>query len=161
MAAIRHTLQKEVFSSSDEKILSICFVSKAYKKKKTSFLCLVVTSDNENFTLYQVKKTDKNVYKKKQSWPLSEIRIIDGIEAESLDLEIHIDKVYKWSASNPQERKIFICNLFTYSYGLHQRPEFNNIPNEWLTEPSSGFFDNISMGYSPGKGLLKFLLYNE
>lgn len=66
MAAIRHTLQREIFTPSDEKLLTVCFVSKTYKRKKTSFLCLVTTIDAPgSFILYQVKKNDRNIFKKK------------------------------------------------------------------------------------------------
>lgn len=135
MAATRHTLQREIFTLSDEKILSICRVSKAYKKKKTSFLCLVSTTDTpETFIIYQVKSgNEKSNFKKKQSWQLSDVRTIDGVSsADSMDLELHIDKIYKWSTTNRQEKRNFVSNLYTYSFGLPQRPEFKNIPQEWL-----------------------------
>lgn len=136
MAAIRHTLQREVFTPSDEKLLSVCYVSKAYKKKKMSFLCLATTTDTPgSLILYQIKKNDKNVYKKKQSWPLSDIQIVDGVKNDSMDIELHIDKVYKWSSTTVQERRTFISNLYTYSCSLAQRPEFKNIPKEWLIDP--------------------------
>ena len=96
MAAIRHTLQREVFTPSDEKLLSVCYVSKAYKKKKMSFLCLTTTTDlPSSLVLYQVKKNDKNIFKKKQSWSLSDIQIVDGIKNDSMDIELHIDNLYK------------------------------------------------------------------
>ncbi|XP_043794167.1 exocyst complex component 1 isoform X1 [Apis laboriosa] len=138
MAAIRHTLQREVFTPSDEKLLSICYVSKAYKKKKMSFLCLITTTDSPaSLLLYQVKKNDKNIFKKKQSWSLSDIQIVDGVKNDSMDIELHIDKVYKWSVTTAQERRTFISNLYTYSCNLAQRPQFRNIPKEWLIDPSS------------------------
>ncbi|XP_003706367.1 exocyst complex component Sec3 isoform X1 [Megachile rotundata] len=138
MAAIRHTLQREVFTPSDEKLLSICYVSKAYKKKKMSFLCLTTTTDTpSSLLLYQVKKNDKNVFKKKQSWSLNDIQTVDGVKNDSMDIELHIDKVYKWSATAAQERRTFISNLYTYSCNLEQRPQFKNIPKEWLIDPSS------------------------
>ncbi|XP_032671124.1 exocyst complex component 1 [Odontomachus brunneus] len=138
MAAIRHTLQREVFTPSDEKLLSVCYVSKAYKKKKMSFLCLATTTDTPgSLILYQVKKNDKNVYKKKQSWPLSDIQVVDGVKSDSMDIELHIDKVYKWSSTTVQERRTFISNLYTYSCSLTQRPEFKNIPKEWLIDPTA------------------------
>ncbi|KAK1136652.1 hypothetical protein K0M31_001196 [Melipona bicolor] len=138
MAAIRHTLQREVFTPSDEKLLSVCYVSKAYKKKKMSFLCLTTTTDlPSSLVLYQVKKNDKNVFKKKQSWPLSDIQIVDGIKNDSVDIELHIDKIYKWSVTTIQERRTFISNLYTYSCNLAQRPQFKNIPKELLIDPSS------------------------
>ncbi|KOX67727.1 Exocyst complex component 1 [Melipona quadrifasciata] len=138
MAAIRHTLQREVFTPSDEKLLSVCYVSKAYKKKKMSFLCLTTTTDlPSSLVLYQVKKNDKNIFKKKQSWPLSDIQIVDGIKNDSMDIELHIDKIYKWSVTTIQERRTFISNLYTYSCNLAQRPQFKNIPKELLIDPSS------------------------
>ncbi|CAD1474758.1 unnamed protein product, partial [Heterotrigona itama] len=138
MAAIRHTLQREVFTPNDEKLLSVCYVSKAYKKKKMSFLCLTTTTDlPSSLVLYQVKKNDKNVFKKKQSWPLNDIQIVDGIKSDSMDIELHIDKIYKWSVTTIQERRTFISNLYTYSCNLAQRPQFKNIPKELLIDPSS------------------------
>lgn len=138
MAAIRHTLQREVFTPSDEKLLSVCYVSKAYKKKKTSFLCLVSSTDTPgSLLLYQIKKNDKNTFKKKQSWPLTDIHVVDGINNDSTDLELHIDKVYKWSVTAVQERRTFISNLYTYSCSLPQRPDFKNIPKDWLVDPAS------------------------
>lgn len=138
MAAIRHTLQREVFTPSDEKLLSVCFVCKTYKKKKTSFLCLATTIDTPgSLLLYQVKKNDKNVFKKKQSWPLTDIQIVDGVSYDSMDIELHIDKIYKWSSTASQERRTFISNLYTYSCSLSQRPEFKNIQKDWLIDPTS------------------------
>lgn len=137
MAAIRHTLQREVFTPSDEKLLSVCFVCKTYKKKKTSFLCLTTTTDTpESLFLYQVKKNDKNIFKKKQSWPLTEIQIVDGVSNDSMDMELHIDKIYKWTSTTSQERRTFISNLYTYSCSLPQRPEFKNILKDWLIDPT-------------------------
>ncbi|KAK0075438.1 hypothetical protein PV325_011427 [Microctonus aethiopoides] len=138
MAAIRHTLQREIFTPSDEKLLTVCFVSKTYKRKKTSFLCLVTTIDAPgSFILYQVKKNDRNIFKKKQSWSLNDIQIVDGVGNDSMDIELHIDKLYKWTATAAQERRTFISNLYTYSCSLPQRPEFKNIPNDWLIDPIS------------------------
>lgn len=151
MAAIRHTLQREVFTPSDEKLLSVCYVSKAYRKKKMSFLCLTTTTDSpSSLLLYQVKKNDKNVFKKKQSWPLSDIQIVDGVKNDSMDIELHIDKVYKWSVTTAQERRTFISNLYTYSCNLAQRPQFKNIPKELLIDPSS-LKESDSITFTPGK----------
>ena len=158
MAATRHTLQREIFTVSDEKILSICRVSKAYKKKKTSFLCLVSTMDTpETLIIYQVKRSnDKSAFKKKQSWLLSDVHTIDGVSTDSMDLELHIDKIYKWSTTNSQERRNFITSLHTFSLNLPQRPEFKNIPKEWLsTEPSNVVsHENDVAGYTSGMYLI-------
>lgn len=157
MAAIRHTLQREVFTPSDEKLLSVCYVSKAYKKKKMSFLCLTTTTDTPpSLLLYQVKKNDKNVFKKKQSWSLSDIQIVDGIKNDSMDIELHIDNVYKWSVTTAQERRTFISNLYSYSCSFAERPEFKNIPKEWLIDPSL-LKERNSITSTPGKYGCSFL----
>lgn len=39
MAAIRHSLHKDVFQPNDERLIGVVCVAKASKKKKTSFLC--------------------------------------------------------------------------------------------------------------------------
>ena len=39
MAAIRHTIQKEVFSPVEERLVGLVNVTKPGRKKKTSFLC--------------------------------------------------------------------------------------------------------------------------
>ncbi|XP_046744166.1 exocyst complex component 1 [Diprion similis] len=138
MAVIKHALKRELFAPADQQLLSLCHVCKAFKKKKTSFLCIVRTTDTPgSLLLCQVKKNDKNVYKKKQSWPLTDIQMVDGVGIDSLDLEIYIDKVYKWTATYAQERTTFIRNLYTYSCSMPQRPEFKNIPSDWMIDPAS------------------------
>jgi len=39
MAAIKHTLQREVFLPSEERLISVVHVTKEGKKKKACFLC--------------------------------------------------------------------------------------------------------------------------
>ena len=45
MAAIRHTLQRDVFQPNDEHLLAVVHVSKLLKKKKTSVLCIAITTE--------------------------------------------------------------------------------------------------------------------
>lgn len=79
MTAIRHALQKNLFDPTNEKLLSVCHVSKQSKKKKTSFLCIVSSVKPPiTISVCQVKQTEKNTFKKKLSWLLSEVKIIDG-----------------------------------------------------------------------------------
>lgn len=55
MAAIRHALQHEVFQPCDERLLAFVHVSKVFKKKKTSFLCIAVTKETPLVVnIYQV-----------------------------------------------------------------------------------------------------------
>ena len=39
MAAIKHTLQREVFLPAEERLIAVVYVTKVGKKKKGSFLC--------------------------------------------------------------------------------------------------------------------------
>ncbi|XP_046670906.1 exocyst complex component 1 isoform X2 [Homalodisca vitripennis] len=138
MAAIRHALQHEVFQPCDERLLAFVHVSKAFKKKKTSFLCISVTKETPLIVnIYQVKKTDKNVMKKKRSWNLSNLTLVDGktTSLETHEFDLHFDKVYKWFASNLQERQCFLIVLWKQcsSYSLKERPEFKNLPKEWIS----------------------------
>uniref|UniRef100_A0A0V0G9U3 Putative exocyst protein sec3 n=1 Tax=Triatoma dimidiata TaxID=72491 RepID=A0A0V0G9U3_TRIDM len=136
MAAIRHSLQHEVFQPCDERLLTFVHVTKALKKKKSSFLCIAITKESPyTVTIYQVKKTEKNQFKKKRNWPLNTLKIVDGKVAstDSNDFDLHFDKVYKWSATNPQERKTFIIVLWKQCVYYQEKPEFKNIPPEWIT----------------------------
>jgi len=68
MAAIRHTLQQDLFRPNDEALYSVVNVAKpgTGKKKKTSFLCAAVTKEKPfQVNIYKVQKSDKEVYKKK------------------------------------------------------------------------------------------------
>lgn len=164
MAAIRHKLQREIFTPNDEKVLSICSVRKEYKKKKTSFLCLTTVMDTpDSYFLHLVKKSDKNVFKKKQSWSLADIRTVDGIEENSMDLELHIDKIYKWSIITAQEKHSFVINLYTCSFSLPQRAEFKNLPKEWLLDSScikEGSLDK-SIKLNAGKSFFRVWLMSQ
>ena len=57
MATIRHTLQREVLNPAEERLLAVCHVNKVYKKKKSSFLCLVVSCVTPiSVTIHQASK---------------------------------------------------------------------------------------------------------
>jgi hypothetical protein len=56
MAAIRHTLQRDVFQPNDEHLLAVVHVSKLLKKKKSSFLCIAIKTEKPIcVTIYQVQ----------------------------------------------------------------------------------------------------------
>lgn len=139
MAAIRHSLQKDVFQPLDERLLAVCHVSKLLKKKKISFLCVVTTvKPPYTVTICQVKQNDKNVFKKKRSWPLSDLKIVDGknTNSDNHEFDIHIDKTYRWLASNLQERQNFFITLWKQccKHLPKQKPIFRNIPENWISE---------------------------
>lgn len=138
MTTIRHTLQQEVFQPNEERLLSICHVGKLFKKKKSSFLCIVSsTTPPVNITVVQIKQTDKT-YKRKRTWNLTELKVLDG-KAESTEnneFDLHMDKVYRWAASSIQERQLFIITLFKQcsKHILKNKPIFKNIPKTWTVE---------------------------
>lgn len=135
MAAIRHTLQREVFQSCDERLLAFVHVTKALKKKKTSFLCICVPKESPIVVkIYEVKKAERNTFKKKCSWPLNMLQLVDGKSPtpECTEFDLQFEKVYKWSATNTQERQSFIVVLWKQCcHYLKDKPEFKNFPSDW------------------------------
>ncbi|XP_071786671.1 exocyst complex component 1-like isoform X1 [Asterias amurensis] len=139
MTAIRHTLQRDVFLPNDERLIGFVHVTKTGKRKKVSFLCATVTTDVPALvSIQKVKKVDKDNYKKRQSWNLTELRLVDGKDSiiEIPDFDLHFDKCYRWIASNPAEKNSFIATLWklTQRYMKQlKKTEFVNI-NEALLE---------------------------
>ncbi|XP_014251486.1 exocyst complex component 1 [Cimex lectularius] len=145
MAAIRHSLQHEVFQPCDERLLAFVHVSKALKKKKSSFLCIAVTKETPfAVNIYQVKKTEKNIFKKKRSWSINSLKFVDGKCSlpDTSDFDLYFDKVYKWSATNPQERQNFIIVLWKQCYQSQMKPEFKNVPSDWIAGDKIIPFEN-------------------
>ncbi|XP_057667737.1 exocyst complex component 1 [Diorhabda carinulata] len=135
-------LQNYVFNSKEEILISSCKVSKLFKKKKISFLCLVsVTTIPTSINIIQIKQADRQIFKRKRNWGLIELKSVDGHNesSDNLEFDLHLDKVYRWVALNGQERHAFIHNLWKYSdrYILHDKPVFKNIPKMWVTEDST------------------------
>ncbi|XP_071451140.1 exocyst complex component 1 isoform X2 [Hetaerina americana] len=136
MATIRHALQREVFKPCEESLLSFVNVSKLLKKKKTSFLC--ITSTNQKPTtihIHQVKKTDKNTFKKKNTWTIAELISVDGKTAseDNHEFDVQFEKTYRWYAISLQERKNFLLMLWKLccKHLPKQKPPFRNLPEDW------------------------------
>lgn len=143
MTAIKHTLQREVFLPAEEKLVGLVHVTKAGKKKKSSFLCAAVTIDSPvQAHIYQLKKTDKgDSYKKKLSWLLRELKLVDGKDInkfnETGEFDLHFEKAYKWVASSITEKSSFISCLWRLSQRYRvQKAEFSSIPKSLLEEVS-------------------------
>ncbi|XP_048589253.1 exocyst complex component 1 isoform X2 [Nematostella vectensis] len=139
MAAIRHNLQREVFKPSDERLYAVVNVTKVGKKKKASFLCAAVTIDKpETVSFYQVKKTDKESYKKRATWRLRDLKIIDGKDGgkETCEFDLQFEKTYKWIASSPAEKLNFIGAIFKlcHRYPTQRKPTFINVDMTVLEE---------------------------
>lgn len=133
MATIRHTLQKEVFQVNNERLICVCHVEKLYKKKKASFLCVVQNlSSVRDISIVQIKQTEKG-FKRKNTWGLSQLKAVDGksVDIDNQELDLHLEKIYRWCTSNPHERRQFITELWRQSskHLPKQRTDFRNIPD--------------------------------
>lgn len=139
MAGIKYILQNEVFDPLDERILSICNVSKLYKKRKNSYLCITTTTKVKSLvTLCQIKQQDKGVYKKKRVWNLEEIKVVDGKSenTETHEFDLLLEKLYKWFAPNLHEKQNLITILYRqiHKHVHGEKAIFKNIPKTWLLE---------------------------
>ena len=63
---------------------------------------------------------------------LQELKMVDGVNSskECAEFNLQLDKVYRWVASNIQERLMFLAILWKLSskYLLKQNPVFVNLP---------------------------------
>lgn len=150
MAGIKYILQKEVFDAADERILSVCNVTKLLKKKKTSYLCVVSASKPRvNITIVQVKQYDKpGQYKKKRTWELDEVKVVDGKSdaADTHEFDIQIEKLYKWFTANLHERQNFITVLYKQiqKHCKGDKATFKNLPRAWLADGSPEKFEKTN-----------------
>lgn len=143
MAGIKYLLQKEVFDATNERILSVCNVQKWHKKKRNSYLCIVLEARSIP-TLVQVKQNDKGIYRKKRMWQLTDIKTVDGKNDSTTEpvneFDLVCDKNYKWFAANLHERQNFITILYRQINKYIKVPEnraiFVNVPLTWLQEQS-------------------------
>ncbi|ELT89930.1 hypothetical protein CAPTEDRAFT_229168 [Capitella teleta] len=140
MTAIKHMLQREVFLPSEERLVAVVHVTKPGKKKKESYLCAAVTTEKPIQALVvQVKKSEKENFKKKFSWGLRQLKVLDAKyqSKDTPEFDLHFEKVYKWQCSSIAEKKAFISCLFKLSQRyLVQKPEFNNIPPGLIEDPN-------------------------
>ncbi len=127
-----------MFDSPDEKILSVCNVTKLIKKKKSSYLCIIATTKPKLVVnIVQVKQQDKT-YKRKRTWMLDEVKLIDGKSesAETHEFDIVLEKTFKWFTANLHERQNFIVVLYK-QINRHVKGEkavFKNVPRSWLSD---------------------------
>lgn len=142
MANIKHTLQKELFLASGERLLSVVTVVKK-KDKKPCYLCVVTTAPPVPVvTLCLIKQSEQREgeYKRKRSWQLDEIKWVDGRneQFQTHEFDLQLEKLYKWYALNPHERQNFLAvlNRQIQKSVRGQRAEFRNVPAAWLSEKS-------------------------
>uniref|UniRef100_A0A7N8YLJ7 Exocyst complex component 1 n=1 Tax=Mastacembelus armatus TaxID=205130 RepID=A0A7N8YLJ7_9TELE len=139
MTAIKHALQRDIFTPNDERLLGIVNVCKAGKKKKNCFLCATVTTERPvQVKVVKVKKSDKgDFYKRQQTWELRDLTEVDAKDAskENPEFDLHFDKVYRWLASSTAEKNSFISCIWKLNQRyLRKKVEFVNVSSQLLEE---------------------------
>ncbi|XP_004706390.1 exocyst complex component 1 [Echinops telfairi] len=139
MTAIKHALQRDIFTPNDERLLSIVNVCKAGKKKKNCFLCATVTTERPvQVKVVKVKKSDKgDFYKRQIAWALRDLAIVDAKDAikENPEFDLHFEKVYKWVASSTAEKNAFISCIWKLNQRyLRKKIEFVHVSSQLLEE---------------------------
>ncbi|XP_066926565.1 exocyst complex component 1-like isoform X2 [Clytia hemisphaerica] len=150
MAAIRHSLQQDIFRPSEEALYAVVNVVKVgggkKKEKKTTFLCAAVTKEKPfQVRIYQIQKSEK-FFKKKFCWQLSDLKAVDGISEKKdiLEFDLHFEKVYHWAASRQHDKQEFIETLWMLGnrYAGSKKPKFQNVSQKLLQEDlSNRLFD--------------------
>ncbi|XP_031430261.1 exocyst complex component 1 isoform X4 [Clupea harengus] len=139
MTAIKHALQRDIFTPNDERLLSIVNVCKAGKKKKNCFLCATVTTERPvQAKVVKVKKSDKgDFYKRQVAWELRDLTEVDAKDAnkENPEFDLHFEKVYRWVASSTAEKNSFISCIWKLNQRyLRKKVEFVNVSAQLLEE---------------------------
>ncbi|XP_077075891.1 exocyst complex component 1 isoform X4 [Siphateles boraxobius] len=139
MTAIKHALQRDIFTPNDERLLSIVNVCKAGKKKKNCFLCATVTTERPvQVKVVKVKKSDKgDFYKRQMAWELRDLTEVDAKDAtkENPEFDLHFEKVYRWVASSTAEKNSFISCIWKLNQRyLRKKVEFVNVSPQLLEE---------------------------
>ncbi|XP_037238634.1 exocyst complex component 1 isoform X1 [Falco rusticolus] len=139
MTAIKHALQRDIFTPNDERLLSIVNVCKAGKKKRNCFLCATVTTERPvQVNVVKVKKSDKgDFYKRQTAWALRDLAVVDAKDAvkDNPEFDLHFDKVYKWVASSTVEKNTFISCIWKLNQRyLRKKIDFINVSSQLLEE---------------------------
>ncbi|XP_061744798.1 exocyst complex component 1 isoform X6 [Nerophis ophidion] len=152
MTAIKHALQRDIFTPNDERLLGIVNVCKAGKKKKNCFLCATVTTERPvQVKVVKVKKSDKgDFYKRQLTWELRDLTEVDAKDAskENPEFDLHFEKVYRWVASSAAEKNSFISCIWKLNQRyLRKKVEFVNVSSQLLEESvPSGESQNVAGG---------------
>ncbi|XP_028600634.1 exocyst complex component 1 isoform X4 [Podarcis muralis] len=139
MTAIKHALQRDIFTPNDERLLSIVNVCKAGKKKRNCFLCATVTTERPvQVNVVKVKKSDKgDFYKRQTAWVLRDLAVVDAKDAikENPEFDLHFEKVYKWVASSIAEKNTFISCIWKLNQRyIRKKIDFINVSSQLLEE---------------------------
>uniref|UniRef100_A0A8R1XYQ7 Sec3-PIP2_bind domain-containing protein n=1 Tax=Onchocerca volvulus TaxID=6282 RepID=A0A8R1XYQ7_ONCVO len=136
MRAIVSDLQRAVFQVADERLVAVANIVRIDNKKrrKPTFLCLTVTTDQPiAVRLYFVRNEKEDYYKKKRQFTLRDVKTVDGISPRKLTPEFELvveDRLFRLCASTTEEKDAFIKQLYKFAnkYLPVQKPDFVNVP---------------------------------
>jgi exocyst complex component 1 len=139
MSGIKYILQKDLFDEEDTKILCVMSVCKLNAKKSRPTAILVLNSENSTgyTSVTQVKVQDKGVYKKKRSWQLDELKIVDGHDETDHEFDLTFERKYEWVSITLNEKKTFLSMVWRYvnkSSVITNKALFRNIPESWMDD---------------------------
>jgi len=137
MTALRLRLQKELFDVTEEHLVGLAHIArleKEKKKKRDWLLALTSTKDVPVYAkMYLLKMNEKEVFKKKQDWQIRDLKRLDGVSAESLELKMDLDERYTWTFNTVEEKESFIKVLqqMCDKYNIGRRTKYINMA--WVT----------------------------
>ncbi|KAI6221221.1 Exocyst complex component 1 [Aphelenchoides besseyi] len=136
MVAARSRLQQTAFNSDEERLLIFANVSTSNenhrKKKKETYLCVSATIQQPVVIRVYFVCVKDDLFYKKESYNLRDVRMIDGIHPRRPSTLFHIylgDKQHILNASSVAEKEAFVQELYLLAekYLPIQKPEFVNI----------------------------------
>jgi len=137
MTALRLRLQKEVFDGTEEHLFGLAHIirqEKDKKKKRDWLLAIATTKDVPVYVkLYLLKKNEKEVFKKKQEWHIRDLKILDGVSSESLDVKMDLDDKYTWNFNKFEEKEAFLKTLqqMCDKHNIGRRTKYMNM--NWVS----------------------------
>ena len=121
---VRNTIYKILFQ------VCLAHVTRQEKKKREWILCLARTNDVPVYVkIYLLKKTDKDAFKKKNEWQLRDLKVLDGISAESSEFWMDLDERYTWTVNNIEAKEKFLKDVQSLceKYNIGRKTKYLNL----------------------------------
>ncbi|CAJ0917441.1 unnamed protein product, partial [Mesorhabditis belari] len=117
MNAIRSSLHRQLFQPENERIATIGCLTKidGKRRKHPTYLAIALSAQHPiSVRIYIIKAEKEDNYKKKETWHLKDIRMVDGINPRKASEDFiiqHLDKTIRMSASTVEEKDTFVLQL--------------------------------------------------
>ena len=119
MYAPKSILQKDVFNHIQQKLIILINVTKLGRKRKMEQVCMSTSNTlPQHIYIHRVvPQSEKDGFKSKRQWPISQLRVVDGKErvnaSNTLEFELHFERAYKWSATKTGDKSYFLSVLYS------------------------------------------------